>query len=477
MQKRTKIIATVGPVTANKDMLISLYERGVNIIRFNFSHADHQVAWEIAERIHELNTSSCTSLSLLLDTKWPELRTGDLKENIHFSLWEKFFIYTDMSIQKIWEKYLTCDYSFLSEDVSLGWIVEIDSWLFHVRVQEKCEGRILVEALNSATIGSRRHVNLPGVKIRLHGITEKDKEDILFGIENGFDFIAASFVRTEENVIEIRKFLERNNASHIKIISKIENEEGMNNLESIVLASDGIMVARWDLGIEVPIEKVPRFQKQIIDLCRRNGKFVIVATHMLESMIEHPFPTRAEVSDIFRAVLQWADSTMLSGETTTWQYPLESVEMMTKVISEAEEELEHKHHEYNSLWLTLRDREKKYLIKSALEVAEELSLDTILVFTKSGILARLAAAYRPNKNIYAFTSNTHALGFMRILYGIRPFLLHSWSDHQSNLEDALRFLLHSWKITKDMRVIAVTDVMKNGKEIPAMEIIPVWDVL
>jgi len=190
--------------------------------------------------------------------------------------------------------------------------------------------------MNDAVIGSRRHVNLPGVKIRLPGIMDKDKEDILFGIENGYHFIAASFIRTAENVREIREFLDSNGAPKIRIISKIENAEGIENLEAIIAISDGIMVARGDLGIEVPIEKVPKYQKQIIDLCRASGKFVIVATHMLESMIEHPFPTRAEVSDIFRAVLQGADATMLSGETTTGLYPIESVDMMTKVIIEAE---------------------------------------------------------------------------------------------------------------------------------------------
>lgn len=186
----------------------------------------------------------------------------------------------------------------------MGGSIEIDSGLFHVRVVAKGNGFVEVEAQNDALIGSRRHVNLPGVRIRLPGITQKDKEDILFGIQNGYHFIAASFIRTADNVREIRSFLDEHGGKEIRIISKIENQEGMENLESIVRVSDGVMVARGDLGIEVPIEKVPKYQKQIIDLCRQHGKFVIVATHMLESMIEFPFPTRAEVSDIFRAVLQ-----------------------------------------------------------------------------------------------------------------------------------------------------------------------------
>lgn len=319
----------------------------------------------------------------------------------------------------------------------------------------KASDHVRVRALNSALIGSRRHINLPGVRIRLPGLPEKDKEDILFGIKNNFHFIAASFIRSAENVAEIRAFLDANGGSDIRIISKIENQEGIDNLESIVSASDGIMVARGDLGIEVPIQKVPKYQKRIIDLCRQSGKFVIVATHMLESMIEFPFPTRAEVSDIFRAVLQGTDATMLSGETTTGKYPLESVEMMRNVIIEAEQELEHKHHDFSDAGLTPRDIEKKLLIRSALQIAEDLDITTVILFTKSGRLARLAAAYRPNIRILAFTGSPHSHGAMHILFGIESHILPVWSDHQSNLAAALQILAR--KDSVGNRVIAITD--------------------
>lgn len=476
MKKRTKIIATIWPATASSDMLLALWHAWVNVIRFNFSHADYDSATTIVERIGELNKSGKTSFALLLDTKWPELRTGDLREKISYQTWEKFRIYTHTSNTVLWEKSITCDYPYLIEDISIWDAIEIDSGLFHVIVIGKWEEYLEVEAKNDALVGSRRHVNLPGIKIRMPGITDKDKQDLLFAIKMDFHFIAASFIRTEENVREIREFLNENWGETLKIISKIENEEGIENLESIVGASDGVMVARWDLGIEVPIEKVPKYQKRIIDLCRQRGKFVIVATHMLESMIEHPFPTRAEVSDIFRAVLQWADATMLSGETTTGKYPIESVDMMRSVILEAEGELEHKHHEYASDGLTERDIEKKYLIRSALHIAEELHIKTVLVFTKSGRLARLAAAYRPNISIEAFSGNPSSIGYMEILYGVTPHILHHWWDHQQNLEDALKLLLETGSITLESRVIAVTDVTKNGKEIPVMEIIRVHDI-
>ncbi len=472
MQKRTKIIATVWPVTASSEMLEKLYQSGVNIIRFNFSHADYTSAREIAIRIHELNRTRKTSLSLLLDTKWPELRTGDLSDKKSYTKWDRFRIFSTPNTSG---NDLSCDYEYLSEDVEIGKIIEIDSGLFHVQVISRWAWYVEVEALNDAIIWSRRHVNLPGVKIRLPGITDKDKEDILFGIENGYHFIAASFIRTADNVREIREFLDTHGGQDIHIISKIENAEWIENLESIVEISDGIMVARWDLWIEVPIEKVPKYQKRIIDLCRQSGKFVIVATHMLESMIEHPFPTRAEVSDIFRAVLQWADATMLSGETTTGKYPIESVNMMTSVIIEAEGELEHKHHEYSNDWLNTRDIEKKLLIRWALNIAEELDIANIILFTKSGRLARLAAAYRPNINIHSFSGGIASIGFMRVLYGIIPHMLKNWSNHSDNLESALKILLENGTITRQDRVIAITDVIKNNHDVPAMEIITVGD--
>jgi pyruvate kinase len=477
MQKRTKIIATVGPVTASAEKLIALFELWINIIRFNFSHADHATAHDIAQRIHDLNQEGKTNLSLLLDTKWPELRTGDVDTKIQFHKGDIFRIYTHGSSVPDGAKFLTCDYEYLVEDVSPGQMIEIDSGLFHVQVVTKWVNYVEVEAQNDAMIWSRRHVNLPGVKIRLPGITDKDKSDILFAIQNGYDFIAASFIRTADNVREIRQFLEQHHASHIQIISKIENQEWIDNLESIVQVSDGVMVARGDLGIEVPIEKVPKYQKRIIDLCRENGKFVIVATHMLESMIEHPFPTRAEVSDIFRAVLQWADTTMLSGETTTGKYPLESVMMMSKVIQEAEESLEHKHHEYSNTWLTTRDIEKKMLIRSALHIADDLGIEHILLFTRSGRLARLAAAYRPNLRIHAFTSESTTLGTMRILYGIEPYHLPDWTGHEKNLKDSIDMLLQKGIISLQDRIIAITDISNNQFEIPVLEIITIHEFL
>lgn len=352
--------------------------------------------------------------------------------------------------------------------------MRIDSGLFDVEVIEKTSDYINVVALNSCLIGSRRHVNLPGVKLRLPGITDQDKKDVLFSIEEGYDFIAMSFVRNRSNVEELRTLLAEHDASHIKIISKIENQEGIENLDEVIVASDGVMVARGDLGIEVPIEKLPVYQRDIVTKSMAQGKFVIVATHLLETMIENPFPTRAEVSDIFNCVRQKTDCTMLSGETTIGKYPIKAVEMMTAVINEAEASMTYEHTDFCEDGLSTRDIEKKHLIRNALTTSESLDVRAVLIFTKSGRLARFAAAFRPNKEVYAFTMKECSLRYMNALFGIRPMLLPNWNENLGeNLDNAIALLKERKILSKGDRIVAVNDIQKEGKEIPVMEIITI----
>ena len=472
--KKTKIIATVGPVTESEEQLVALYDAWVNIIRFNFSHANYEVARAIMVRIRKLNAEGKTNLSTLLDTKGPEIRTGDLESKIQFEKGDQIKIYTDVLKFKNDGASLFCDYPFLVEDVSMGQAIEIDSWLFNVEVIEKTPDYVLVLAKNSCLIGSRRHVNLPGVRLRLPGITEQDQKDVLFSIQERYDFIAMSFVRNRSNVEELRTLLSLHDASHIKIISKIENQEGIENLDEIIEASDGVMVARWDLGIEVPIEKLPVYQREIVKKSMAQWKFVIVATHLLETMIENPFPTRAEVSDIFNCVRQRADCTMLSGETTIGKYPIKSVEMMTAVIKEAEANMTYEHKDFSDEWLGDRDIEKKHLIKNALVMSESLGVRAVLIFTKSGRLARLAAAFRPNRDVYAFTMKESSVRYMNALFGIRPVLLSNWSDNLGeNLDNAIALLKERNILSPGDRIVAVNDIQKEWKEIPVMEIITI----
>lgn len=472
--KKTKIIATIGPVSDSEEQLIALYDAGVNIIRFNFSHANYTWASTIMERIRGLNASGRTNLSPLFDNKWPEIRTGDLAEKIQFQKGDKIKIYTDITVFVDDGASLFCDYPYLVEDASIGQVIEIDSGLLNVYVIEKHPDHIVVEARNNSLIGSRRHINLPGVRLRLPGMTERDQQDALFAIKEGYDFIAMSFVRNRAHVEELRTLLKKHNAENIKIISKIENQEGIDNLDEIIDASDGIMVARGDLGVEVPLKKIPVYQRDMVSKSLSKGKFVIIATHMLETMIEYPFPTRAEISDIFHSATQKADCLMLSGETAIGKYPVKAVEIMRDVIEEAEGNIRCENVDFSDEGLSPRDIEKKHLIRGAFQVSASLGIKSILIFTKRGLLARLAASFRSNKDVYAFTMNEPVIRYMNILFGIRPFLLPDWSENLvDNIDKAILLLKQKGILNPWDKVIAINDIQKDGKEIPVMEILDI----
>ncbi len=475
--KRTKIIATIWPVTANKEKVLELYDAWVNIIRFNFSHATYKEALSSTSIIKDLNASWKTNLSLLLDTKWPEIRTWEVKESIIINEWDVFSLVTDNSVLK-W-KDLFCNYKHLSEDVDEWGIIVIDSGLLNVKVLKRNNNSVEVKALNSSKIWSKRHVNLPWVKLKLPWMTTKDKEDILWWIKNDFSFIAASFIRSADNVQQIRDLLDQNWWWHIKIISKIENQEWVDNLKEIVKVSDGIMVARWDLWVEVPIQKLALYQKKMIQQCKKKWKFVIVATHMLETMIDNPFPTRAESSDIFNAVLQKPDCLMLSWETTIWSFPIECVELMTSIIVEAEKHIEYNHESFSSKWLSERDIEKKLLIKSWIYIGEELEANALVILTKTWKLAKLASAFRPEIKTYAFTPNNSTVKICNAYFWINPLLLKKWNPENYNktLETAINLLLKKWYLHKNNKIIAINDIQKEGVEIPVMEIINVGDFI
>lgn len=285
-----------------------------------------------------------------------------------------------------------------------------------------------------------------------------------------------SFVRNKENIQELRELLDKNNGSYIQIISKVENQEALENLKEIVQHSDGVMVARGDLGIEVAIETLPVHQRNIVKLCKAHGKYVIVATHMLETMIENPFPTRAEVGDIFNALVQKTDAIMLSGETTVGKFPIQSAEMMKKIALEAEGVIDYKHEEYESVGISQRDREKKMLIRSAVHIADSLGAKAIVVFTKTGRLARLAAAYRPKCPVYAFTNQEKTFTNTTILFGVVARYL-PFVHHTEILKEAIEKLVARHDILPEDQIVVVSDILRNDKEIPVLEIVLVKDVL
>lgn len=472
--KNTKIIATHGPALHGEKDLLALYDAGVNIIRFNFSHARHESVREVLKIMRKNNRNGRAALSMLLDTKGPEIRTWDLKTKQEYKTGDKFKFYTDSNQFHEDGSSLFCDYEYLGEDAFLGQTIDVDSGLFQVKILKICAGYLQVEAGNDAIIGSRRHLNLPGVRLKMPGITDKDRIDVKFAVEESMDFIAQSFVRSADNVNELREYLKELGWAHIKIISKIENQEWIDNLSEIIDASDGVMVARWDLWIEVPIEKLPTYQSNIVKETLWKWKFTIIATHLLESMIDNPFPTRAEVSDIYNSVMQHSDAVMLSGETAAGKYPIKSVQVMSATIGEAEKNMNANHRDFSSEWLTSRDLEKKSLIKSAIYSAEELNLAWLFIFTRSGKLARIASSFRPNLPIYAFTPELQSVAYMNILYGVNPFLIENWDNAFTlNISSAIEICKREKILKKWDRIMLVNDIQKGVREIPVVELMEI----
>ena len=472
--KNTKIVATHGPSIQGENDLLALYDAGVNMIRFNFSHAKYESVRDVLEIMRKNNRNGRAALSMMLDTKGPEIRTWDLSTKQEYKTGDIFKFYTHSEAFSEDGSALFCDYPHLWEDAFLEQIIDLDSGLFQVKVISIENDYVEVEAQNDATIGSRRHVNLPGIRLKMPGITDKDREDVKFAVEESMDFIAMSFVRSRENIQELRDYLDELWGAEIKIISKIENQEGLDNQAEIIEASDGIMVARWDLGIEVPIEKLPTYQSNMVRDTLAAGKFTIIATHMLESMIENPFPTRAEVSDIYNGVMQRSDAVMLSGETAAGKYPIKSVKVMAATVREAEANLESCERDFSNSGLTARDIEKKSLIKSAIRSGEELWVQGLFIFTKSGKLARLASSFRSGLPIYAFTMNLQSVAYMNILYGVNPYLLENWDNKFiENIYTAID-LCKTQKILKaGDKIMIVNDIQKWEREIPVVELMEI----
>ncbi|MFA6255654.1 MAG: pyruvate kinase [Candidatus Absconditabacterales bacterium] len=330
----TGIIATLGPKTSNKEMITDLHQAGVDIFRLNFAHETIQSGMKAVNIIRNIEKKLGQKIRILMDVEGPGIRTGVLIESISYVAGEQFKIFTTQNISE--KKSLFCDYPSLPDDVKIGSIVKIDAGLFQVQVLGKGTDFISVQALNDFVVGSRRHINLPGIHVKLPSFTDKDKQDVLFAIQEKLDYVALSFVRSAADMRELRAFLDLHGGKKIQTVAKIENEEGLKNISAIAKESDIIMVARGDLGTELPVENIPIYQMDIINATKQQNKKVIVATEMLESMLHSATPKRADISDIFYAVIEGADYVMLSGETAVGEYPVECVKVMNKVILAAE---------------------------------------------------------------------------------------------------------------------------------------------
>ncbi|MBY0212985.1 pyruvate kinase [Priestia aryabhattai] len=431
--RKTKIVCTIGPASESVEKLVELINSGLNVCRLNFSHGDFEEHGARIVNIREAAKQTGKTVGILLDTKGPEIRTNTM-ENGAIELEEGAEIIVSMKeVVGTTEKF-SITYPGLIDDVHVGSKILLDDGLIGLEVLDvnKTDGEIKTKVLNPGTLKNKKGVNVPNVSVNLPGITEKDANDIVFGIEQGIDFIAASFVRRASDVLEIRELLEKHNAAHIQIISKIENQEGVDNIKEILEVSDGLMVARGDLGVEIPAEEVPLVQKDLIKQCNALGKPVITATQMLDSMQRNPRPTRAEASDVANAIFDGTDAIMLSGETAAGSYPVEAVQTMHSIASRAEQALN-----YSEI---LQQRSKQVgpsitdaIGQSVVHTALNLNASAIVAPTESGYTAKIVSKYRPQSPIVAVAANDSVARRLSLVWGVTPVV----GERVSTIDDML----------------------------------------
>ena len=421
MMKKTKIVCTIGPASESEEILKKLFLTGLNVCRLNFSHGNHEEHKARIDTIKKVREEVNLPIAIMLDTKGPEIRLGDFENKSVELVQGEIFTLTSRDIMGD-INIVNQSYENLPKDVVPGDRILIDDGLVELKVLEVVDGTdIKCEVINNGVLSNHKGVNVPGVIINLPAITEKDIKDIIFGVENGVDFIAPSFIRKAQDVIDIRRILEENNGSGINIISKIENQEGVDNIDEIISASDGIMVARGDLGVEIETEIMPLVQKQLIMKANIAGKPVITATQMLDSMMRNPRPTRAEVTDVANAILDGSSSIMLSGETAAGKYPVEAVRTMYQIAIRTEESLN-----YPEL-LKLKSNKSEITTTNAISkatcyTAQDLGAAAIITATSSGHTAKSVSKFRPKAPIIAVTTTDEVMRRLALEWGVYPVL-------------------------------------------------------
>ncbi len=450
--RSTKIICTMGPNTDKKTVMKSLVKNGMNVARFNFSHGDHEEQRERMNLLKNVREELDRPVAILLDTKGPEIRTGLLEGGKKVTLKEgsEFILYTEEMTGN--ETGCCVTYPGLAKDVKPGDRILIDDGLIELKVKQIKSGNIVCHVENGGELGERKGVNVPNVKVKLPAVTEKDIDDILFGIQQDIDFIAASFIRSAKGVKEIRKILKENHAEHISIIAKIENAEGVENIDEIIEASDGIMVARGDLGVEIPAQEVPHIQKMIIKKCNERYVPVITATQMLDSMIRNPRPTRAEVADVANAIYDGTDAVMLSGETAAGKYPIEALKMMNEIAENTEQYVDYEKYIHHR---TMYEQSK---ISSAIGIASvrtarNIGAACIVTPTMSGKTARLISNFRPSMPIYAVTPNEMVQHKMQLYWGVIPLKGYIKDTTENIIVNAMETIKRKRLVRKGQTVV------------------------
>jgi pyruvate kinase len=454
--RRTKIICTIGPATHSYEKIEALYHAGMNLVRINMSHSDHTAAAQIVNWVKTLNRKVRYPVPVLLDTQGPEIRTGDRNEPMDLKPGQVVTVSVrgdgDVETSSI-----LVNYQELVDVLQVGNRLTVDNGLINFEVLEKKGHQLVCKVIDGGTLGSRKHVNLPGIRVNLPAITAKDRKDIEFALEHEVDFIALSFVRSPDDVRELRELL-GSRGQNVKIVAKIEDQEGVTNIHEIVRISDGVMVARGDLGIETNIADLPNVQRRIVQSATKWGKRSIVATHLLESMIANPIPTRAEVTDVANAIYEGVDAIMLSGETSIGRYPVRCVQQLHDIALRSE------------LWPGLgfereliADTDKLHIAINAVALAEDIHAAGIVVITRRGLTADLVTSARPQRvPVFAFTNHSQTrrrLAFNRAVYSYR---IEFSKEPEKTLQRALQILREREEYAPTDKVVVISDVLAEG---------------
>lgn len=456
---KTKIVATVGPACNSREALKELIIAGVDVFRLNFSHGTHEFHLQTINNIRELNKEMNTHVCILQDLQGPKIRIEEVENNaIDLEVGDNLIITSDRVLGT--KNKVSTTYRSLPQDVQIGDTILIDDGNIELRVKTKNEKEVSAEVIHGGVLKSRKGINLPATTVSAPSLTEKDYEDLVFGLENDVDWIALSFVRKEEDIHELRKIIEENN-KNCRIVAKIEKPEAVKNIESIISSTDAIMVARGDLGVEIPMERVPIVQKDIIKKCNLAAKPVIVATQMLESMIQNPRPTRAEASDVANALMDGADAVMLSAETASGAYPTKAVRSMARILESVEKStlaIYHKNYDMDTKSETFyNDR----VLAGACVIARDTCAKAITGITFSGYTAFGLARHRPLANIFIFTENRKLLQQLNLIWGVRGYFYDKFKSTDQSIEDTKNML-------KEMGMVNVGDIMVNTGTLPVI---------
>lgn len=444
---KTKVIATVGPASSTREQLLELMVAGVDVFRLNFSHGSHEDHKKVLDIIRELNHKFDANVCILQDLQGPKIRVGEIEGGkIELIKGEKIRITTEKGIIGTKDR-ISCTYEELVRDVKIGEPILMDDGKLELVVSEKDQNDVVAKVIVGGTLKPRKGINLPNTNVSAPSLTEKDLKDVMFGIENEVEWLALSFVRNASDMIRLKEIITQH-GSKMRTIAKIERPEAVTNIDSIIEEADALMVARGDLGVEINAEEVPVVQKRIVRKCNEAAKPVIIATQMMESMIENPRPTRAETNDVANAVMDGADALMLSGETAVGKYPVEVIKSMVKTINSIEVNVDSIYHHYYPIPASMKDYTSKSVITTACRLAQNVQAKALISMTQSGYTAFQLASHRPKAGIFIFTSNNNLLTTLNLVWGVRGYYYDKFHSTDQTFKDTQEILFEKGHIQK-----------------------------